>query len=80
MFVCYVEERLTGAIIRVGDDPERNNTFCGQITSEQVEAKQNITVSCDLSPRGQYVSIELPGMERLSLCEVKIFETECIRK
>ena len=68
--------RLQDAIVRLGDDPNRNNPICGTVTSDQIEAGQIITLSCDLL-RGQYFSIELPDNEPLTLCEVKIFEGRC---
>ena len=74
--MCHVAERLTGAIVRVGDDPERNNPICGSVSLEQIAASQKITISCDLSSSGQYVSIEIPEDAELSiltLCEVQVF-------
>ena len=76
MFVCcYVAERLTGAIVRVGDDPERNNPICGNVTSEQIAAGQKITIYCDWSSSGQYVSIGRPEDDKgiITLCEVEVF-------
>ena len=77
MFCVYnAEKRLTGAILRIGDDPNRNNSVCGTVTDDQIEAGQEIMLFCNLR-RGQYFSIELPGQQYLTLCEVKIYDGEC---
>ena len=78
MYFCIfiTEERLEGAIVRLGDDPYRNNPVCGTVTDVQIAAGQEITLSCDLL-RGQYLSIQLPGKQALTLCEVKIFRGQC---
>ena len=68
--------RLTGAIIRLGDDPNRNNPICGTVTDDQIAAGQEITLFCD-SLHGQYLSIQLPKEGPLTLCEVKIYEGQC---
>ena len=75
---CFsnAEDRLRGAIVRLGNDPNRINPVWGTITSQQITAGQNITLSCDLLS-GQYLSIELPGQQYLTLCEVKIYEGQC---
>ena len=74
--VYNAEVRLKGATIRLGDDPNRNNPICGTVTDDQIEAGQEITLFCD-SLRGQYLSIQLPQGEPLTLCEVKVYEGQC---
>ena len=62
-------ERLIGAMIRVGNNEERNNPICGIITDV---ANQEIQVTCNR--RGQYLSIELQGIHILQFCEVQAFK------
>ena len=57
-------------MIRIGNDPNRNNDICGTVSSEQRENGPQITLSCDIS--GRYLSVEIAGYV-LTLCEVKIF-------
>ena len=68
-------ELLAGAIVRVGDNSERNNPICGIITLCQINFNQMIELTCNHV--GQYLSIELPGTEHLQLCEVQAFEGQC---
>ena len=77
LFVCFLSsaDRLNGAIVRIGNDADRNNPICGTVSSEQIANGPEITLLCtDIS--GQYLSIELPGSNFLTLCEVKVFGKE----
>ena len=67
-----IGERLTGAIVRIGQDLNRNNPDCGSgITLADIQSSAVIEVDCDLV--GRYLSITLPDYgEPLSLCDVKI--------
>ena len=69
-------ERLEGAVVRVGSDSNRDNTVCGTITLEQINANQKVDVTCD--HYGQYLSIELPDNDsELTLCEVQAATGQC---
>ncbi|XP_072042783.1 uncharacterized protein [Amphiura filiformis] len=71
------KEKLVGAVIRVGDNSNRNNNpVCGSpITLNQVNAGSVIEVECNL--RGRYISISLSGTQQLTLCEVKAYLGKC---
>ena len=76
MVLLSVEERLEGATIRIGNDYNRHNPMCSSsITSAQIEDGDIITVECDIA--GRYISITLPGTEKLSICEVRAFKGDC---
>ena len=65
--------RLIGAVIRVGQDQNRNNPDCGTGLSS---APSLIDVTCDLE--GRYLSISLPDNgEPVALCEVQITSGSC---
>ena len=72
--------RLQGAIVRIGQDPNRNNPDCGPgITSQEIQSSHVIEVTCELE--GRYISIHLPpisGVNRfLNLCEVETLPGIC---
>ena len=70
------EERLEGAIVRVGSDNNIfNNPVFGVVLNTQITETQKIELTCGL--RGQYLSVNLPGKERLTLCEVQAFFGDC---
>jgi hypothetical protein len=68
-----LEQNLVGAVIRVGDNSNKDtNPACGSpITLNQVNAGSVVEVACNL--RGRYISIHLPGTQQLTLCEVKAY-------
>ena len=73
IYLLNTADRILGAVIRVGQDPERNNPDCGPgITSKS----SIIDVMCDLE--GRYLSITLPdnGLP-LNLCEVEFTSGSC---
>uniref|UniRef100_A0A670J2A7 Fucolectin tachylectin-4 pentraxin-1 domain-containing protein n=1 Tax=Podarcis muralis TaxID=64176 RepID=A0A670J2A7_PODMU len=66
-------QRLNGAEIRIGDSAERGGTTnprCATIGS--LGAGETETFYCE-SPKGQFVTVTLPGKEYLTLCEVQVF-------
>ncbi|XP_069813077.1 uncharacterized protein [Dendropsophus ebraccatus] len=63
-------ERLMGAEIRIGNDPNNNNTVCGKVTNV---TNANLSFCCD-GMEGQYISVVIPGRaEALTLCEVEVY-------
>ncbi|XP_072051583.1 fucolectin-like [Amphiura filiformis] len=61
-------ERLAGAIVRVGSNPEYGqNPAC--MNRVPASPDERIEIACDKS--GQYISVELPGSGVLTLCEVE---------
>ena len=70
-------ERLTGAVVRIGQDPNRNNPDCGPgITLADIESSAVIEVDCDFV--GRYLSITLPDNGvALALCDVKVYPGPC---
>ena len=73
--------RLLGAVVRIGQDPNRNNPYCGPgITSQQIQSGSVIEVTCELE--GRYISIDLPPISGvnsriLNLCEVETLPGIC---
>ncbi|XP_072048480.1 fucolectin-like [Amphiura filiformis] len=68
------EERLEGAIVRVGSNPDYGqNPECeSRVSMDQISSASpvdRIEIECNLS--GQYISVELPRWDLLTLCEVK---------
>ncbi|XP_072017281.1 fucolectin-6-like [Amphiura filiformis] len=64
------EERLEGAIVRVGSNPQYGqNPECeSRVSMDQIRSG-SLEIDCNLS--GQYISVELPRWDLLTLCEVK---------
>ncbi|XP_072050777.1 fucolectin-like [Amphiura filiformis] len=61
-------ERLAGAIVRVGSNPEYGqNPAC--MNRVPASPDERIEIACYKS--GQYISVELPGSGVLTLCEVE---------
>ncbi|XP_018419889.1 PREDICTED: uncharacterized protein LOC108793438 [Nanorana parkeri] len=67
-------ERIFGAEIRIGNNPEKGGTSnprCGVISS--IESGEKLSFSCQ-GMTGRYVTITIPGRaEHLVLCEVQVF-------
>uniref|UniRef100_A0A8C5R052 Fucolectin tachylectin-4 pentraxin-1 domain-containing protein n=1 Tax=Leptobrachium leishanense TaxID=445787 RepID=A0A8C5R052_9ANUR len=67
-------ERLNGAVIRIGLSPEHGGTLnsnCGTVSS--IGLGETVSFNCD-GMVGRYVTIVIPGETRsLSLCEVQVF-------
>ncbi len=74
---CLISgERLSGAIVRVGDDRDvSKNPVCGIVTNSSItDSTDGIEVSCgDHGLNGLYLSIHLPTQEYMQLCEVKAY-------
>ena len=49
--------------------------MCGSITLEDINESPVLEVNCNM--KGQYLSIELPGVDYLTLCEVQAFVGKC---
>ena len=76
LLLHVIAQRLNGAIVRVGSDSDIfNNPVFGSVLSTQITANQKIELTCGL--RGQYLSVNLPGDEPLTLCEVQAFSGDC---
>ena len=71
-----VGERLNGAVIRVGNDPGRNNPSCEQTLNFDPDGGHSISeVTCNLA--GRFLSISSPGTDQLYLCEVRATAGNC---
>ncbi|CAH2312624.1 Hypothetical predicted protein [Pelobates cultripes] len=68
------KERLYGAEIRIGNNPNNGGTLnprCGTIP--KIESGQTISFSCE-GMIGKYVTVTIPGRaEHLILCEVQVY-------
>ncbi|XP_072014305.1 pentraxin fusion protein-like [Amphiura filiformis] len=62
-------DRLRGAIVRVGSNTEYGQNAECQRRVNASKAAKRIEIECNLS--GQYISVELPKWNFLTLCEVK---------
>jgi hypothetical protein len=76
----YNNEATQGATIRVSDSPCSGDncpgTICGRITKSTGSA-QAYAITCPKGTQGKYVSIQLPGNNRvLHIKEMDIFEIE----
>ncbi|XP_062989740.1 uncharacterized protein LOC134403471 [Elgaria multicarinata webbii] len=72
------EERINGAEIRIGNSPEKDgitNPMCGKISS--LGPGKTATFVCG-EMQGQYVTVTIPGMRILSLCEVQVFGVKVV--
>nr|XP_060633183.1 uncharacterized protein LOC132776031 [Anolis sagrei ordinatus] len=71
-------ERLNGAVIHIGNSPEKGgitNPRCATISS----LGQGKTAVFDCGEmQGQYVTVTIPGVRMLTLCEVQVFGTKVI--
>ncbi|XP_033107303.1 uncharacterized protein LOC117109160 [Anneissia japonica] len=70
-------ERLTGAVVSVGNDktsPFTGNTQCGPTVTQTMTYRRPIIMRCNPPIAGQYVSVYLHGSEPLSLCEVEVYK------
>ncbi|XP_060538192.1 fucolectin-like [Pantherophis guttatus] len=68
-------ERLRGAEIRVGNfvtNHGKSNPLCGTITNTRLGAIS--TISCN-GKVGRYVTVTVPRMVSLALCEVEVYGT-----
>ena len=74
-----MEERLIGAVVRVGDDEDRNNPACEKsVSADYTESTMHIEIYCNL--KGRYISIiveEATSLENWGLCEVQAFAGNC---
>ena len=71
--IFVTEERLRGAIVRVGNNKDHmKNKICGRFNEK---SKSFATIQCNL--KGRYLSVNLPGKNYLTLCEVKAFSGNC---
>nr|XP_002741091.1 PREDICTED: uncharacterized protein LOC100373294 [Saccoglossus kowalevskii] len=71
---CCAEE-LLNAEVRVGDDDDfNNNAMCGTQISADVVNQETIEVICACGDplSGRYISVQLPGIGSLALCEVAV--------
>ena len=60
------------AIVRAGvNDSHSGNVMCGA-TSDQASSNNWIEFTCDPPVLARYVSVEIPGMAMLILCEVMV--------
>ena len=74
--VKFSAERLKGAVVRVGPNSNRNDPTCDTISLAQIQANQEVEVTCDLY--GRYLSIDIPGDRKtLTICEVQVFTGQC---
>ncbi|XP_056410444.1 fucolectin-6-like [Hyla sarda] len=63
-------ERLLGAEVRIGNNPDNNNPVCGKVKGL---ASADLSFCCN-GMEGQYVSVVIPGRaEYLTLCEVEVY-------
>ena len=70
------EDRLTGAVVRIGiDSIKTNNAICGNVTSDMIYESAKLEVLCAI--QGRYISIHLPVENALTLCEVQAYPGEC---
>ena len=74
------ENRLKGAVIRVGQEWTDPPNFTGHqqcssaVSKEEANSGESLTRSCNPRPVGRYVSVQLVGRtERLQLCEVLVY-------
>ena len=59
-------------MLKVGDNSDgTQNPVCDTVSVEQVNAGQEIELNCEMT--GRYLTIELPVLERLQLCEIKAY-------
>ncbi|XP_070537889.1 uncharacterized protein [Ptychodera flava] len=73
------DDRLSGAVVRVGnDDVIENNERCGQtVTKGDINQDGEVTVECVL--QGRFVSVQLENKtDYLSLCEVQVFGEDIV--
>ena len=81
ILVCvhFTGDRLSGAIVRLGDDYENGeaptNPECGEIIVDVEDTDQVYKLECNT--KGRYLSVNLPGTNVLTLCEVEINTGVC---
>ena len=66
-------------MVKVGSDPNRNNTVCGTVTQAKISASKRIDIPCFSGAlEGRYLSIELPDdrAHALTVCEVEAYSGE----
>ena len=69
-----VQERLIGAVIRIGFDSNKtNNAVCGTVTSDMISESTTLEILCTI--QGRYISIHTP--DALTVCEVQAYASEC---
>jgi hypothetical protein len=76
--ICITEERLENAVVRVGRRGKKGfkkNSKCGVIQPSDIAKGKVLEVTCNT--KGRYLSINLPGKNYLTLCEVEAYVGEC---
>ena len=79
LWIHLTEERLAGALVRLGgqntEGQAPTNDVCGEIKRKDIDNNSVLELECNT--KGRYLSVNLPGKNYLTLCEVKIYGGEC---
>ena len=77
----FTGERLAGALVRLGNENTEGeaptNPVCGEIGVHQEGDGIDVYELDCRNTEGRYLSVNLPGKNYLTLCEVQIYAGEC---
>ena len=81
-YIRFAEERLEGALVRVGDQNRIGlapNAVCGEVKRNDIDRNSVVELECSNTLKGRYlsVSLDLHDYNILTLCEVKAYGGEC---